>query len=109
VEPPSGDPTRRLVRGGPSGTFITYSRGKKSVCIDLSKPAGHEAFGKLLKTADALVHNLAPKAARKLKVTRLDCEAITPQLIYCHIRGLASRQAPTHRPGCTRSRLRNDW
>src|SRR5882724_690367 len=87
VEPPAGDPTRSLVRGGPSGTFIAYSHGKKSVCIDLSKPEGHAAFGKLLKTADALVHNLAPKAARKLKVTRLDCEALNPRLIYCHIRG----------------------
>ena len=44
VEPPTGDPTRSLVRGGPSGTFIAYSHGKKSVCIDLSKPEGHAAF-----------------------------------------------------------------
>jgi crotonobetainyl-CoA:carnitine CoA-transferase CaiB-like acyl-CoA transferase len=87
VEPPTGDPTRSLVRGGPSGTFIAYSHGKKSVCIDLSKPEGHAAFFKLLKTADALVHNLAPKAARKLKLTREDCEAVNPRLIYCHIRG----------------------
>ena len=27
VEPPVGDPTRALVRGGPSGTFIAYSHG----------------------------------------------------------------------------------
>ncbi len=87
VEPPSGDPTRSLVRGGPSGTFIAYSHGKKSVCIDLSKPEGHAAFCKLLKTADALVHNLSPKAARKLKLTRRDCAAANPRLIYCHIRG----------------------
>ena len=87
VEPPSGDPTRSLVRGGPSGTFIAYSHGKKSVCIDLAKPEGHAAFCKLLKTADALVHNLSPKAARKLKLTRADCAAVNPQLIYCHIRG----------------------
>lgn len=87
VEPPSGDPTRSLVRGGPSGTFIAYSHGKKSVCIDLAKPEGHAAFCKLLETADALVHNLSPKAARKLKLTREDCEAINPRLIYCHIRG----------------------
>jgi crotonobetainyl-CoA:carnitine CoA-transferase CaiB-like acyl-CoA transferase len=89
VEPPTGDPTRSLVRGGPSGTFIAYSHGKKSVCIDLSKPEGHAAFCKLLKTADALVHNLAPKAAKKLKLTREDCEAVNPRLIYCHIRGYA--------------------
>jgi len=53
-----------LVRGGPSGTFIAYSHGKKSVCIDLSRAQGHTAFCKLLATADALVHNLSPKAAR---------------------------------------------
>jgi crotonobetainyl-CoA:carnitine CoA-transferase CaiB-like acyl-CoA transferase len=87
VEPPSGDPTRSLVRGGPSGTFIAYSHGKRSVCIDLSKPEGHAAFCKLLQTADALVHNLSPKAARKLKLTRQDCEAVNSRLIYCHIRG----------------------
>jgi crotonobetainyl-CoA:carnitine CoA-transferase CaiB-like acyl-CoA transferase len=87
VEPPSGDPTRSLVRGGPSGTFIAYSHGKKSVCIDLARPEGHAALCALLRTADALVHNLAPKAARKLKLTQEDCAAINPKLIYCHIRG----------------------
>jgi len=87
VEPPSGDPTRSLVRGGPSGTFIAYSHGKKSVCLDLSKPEGHAAFLRLLTTADALVHNLAPKAARKLNLTQEECEATNPRLIYCHIRG----------------------
>lgn len=90
VEPPRGDPTRALVRGGPSGTFIAYSHGKKSVCLDLSAPEGHAAFLKLLSTADALVHNLAPKAARKLRLTREDCEAVNPNLIYCHIRGYAA-------------------
>jgi crotonobetainyl-CoA:carnitine CoA-transferase CaiB-like acyl-CoA transferase len=87
VEPPTGDPTRSLVRGGPSGTFIAYSHGKKSVCMDLSKTDGQAAFQRLLSTADALVHNLSPKAARKLKLTRADCEASNPRLIYCHIRG----------------------
>ncbi|WP_137919290.1 CaiB/BaiF CoA-transferase family protein [Hydrogenophaga sp. 2FB] len=90
VEPPNGDPTRSLVRGGPSGTFIAYSHGKKSVCIDLSKPEGTAAFLKLVASADALVHNLAPKAARKLGVTREDCAAVNPNLIYCHIRGYAA-------------------
>ena len=87
VEPPAGDPTRSLVRGGPSGTFIAYSHGKKSVCLDLSRPEGRDAFAKLLATADVLVHNLSPKAARKLRLTREDCQAINPRLIYGHIRG----------------------
>jgi len=90
VEPPAGDPTRSLVRGGPSGTFIAYSHGKKSVCINLVDEGGRAAFRKLLVGADALVHNLAPKAARKLGVTREDCAAINPNLVYCHIRGYAA-------------------
>jgi len=90
VEPPRGDPTRALVRGGPSGTVIAYSHGKRSVCIDLALPEGRAAFGQLLATADALVHNLAPKAARKLGLTREDCAALNPRLVYCHIRGYAA-------------------
>lgn len=87
VEPPQGDPTRSLVRGGPSGTFIAYSHDKKSACIDLASPDGRAAFLQLLGRADALVHNLAPQAARKLGLTREDCAAANPRLIYCHIRG----------------------
>jgi crotonobetainyl-CoA:carnitine CoA-transferase CaiB-like acyl-CoA transferase len=90
VEPPAGDPTRSLVRGGPSGTFIAYSHGKKSVCIDLTHADGRAALHRLLAGADALVHNLAPKAARKLGVSREDCAAINPDLVYCHIRGYAA-------------------
>lgn len=90
VEPPRGDPTRCLVRGGPSGTFIAYSHGKKSVCIDLSSDAGHAAFSALLATADILIHNLAPRAAARLRVTPEACKAINPHLVYCHIRGYAA-------------------
>jgi crotonobetainyl-CoA:carnitine CoA-transferase CaiB-like acyl-CoA transferase len=90
VEPPAGDPTRALVRGGPSGTFIAYSHGKKSACIDLTQAEGRAALRALLAHSDALVHNLAPKAARKLGVTREDCARINPQLVYCHISGYAA-------------------
>ncbi len=90
IESPMGDPTRSLVRGGPSGTFIAYSHGKKSACIDLAQPAGREALQALLAHADALVHNLAPKAARKLGVTREDCARINAKLVYCHISGYAA-------------------
>jgi crotonobetainyl-CoA:carnitine CoA-transferase CaiB-like acyl-CoA transferase len=90
VEPPAGDPTRSLVRGGPSGTFIAYSHGKKSACIDLATPGGRAALHRLLARSDALVHNLAPKAARKLGVSRADCAALNPDLVYCHIRGYAA-------------------
>lgn len=90
VEAPTGDPTRTLVRGGPSGTFIAYSHGKRSVAIDLTMPDGHAALLKLLATADVVIHNLAPGAARRLRVTYEQCLAVNPGIVYCHIRGFAA-------------------
>lgn len=87
VEPLSGDTTRSLVRGGPSGTFIAYNHGKKSLCLDLTAPEGREALARLMRTADVAIHNLSPSAARKLGVTTQDLAAINPALICCHIRG----------------------
>ena len=87
IEPPGGDPTRTLVRGGPSGTLIAYSYGKKSVCMDLSASASRAAFEKLLATADVIVHNLAPASARRLRLTYDDCTKAKPDIVYCHIRG----------------------
>ena len=90
VEPPRGDTTRNLVRGGPSGTIIAYSHSKQSIVIDLSQPEGHEAFCKLIATADCFIHNLAPSAVKKLKISAEDLAAVNPQLIYTHIRGYAA-------------------
>src|ERR1700676_2688384 len=41
--PPGGDRSRHLpfLRDGRSGYYVQQNRGKKSVCIDLTKPAGH--------------------------------------------------------------------
>lgn len=87
LEAPGGDPTRKLVRGGPSGTYIAYSRGKKSLCLDLASPAGQDVFQRLVKEADIVLHNLAPGSARKLGVTFEACNALNPRVVYCHIRG----------------------
>ena len=89
IEPPAGDPTRSLVRGGPSGTFIAYSHDKQSLALDLGRPEGADAFRKLLATADIVVHNLAPKSAQRLGVTYDECIKVRPQIVYCHIRGYA--------------------
>jgi crotonobetainyl-CoA:carnitine CoA-transferase CaiB-like acyl-CoA transferase len=90
IEPPTGDTTRALVRGGPSGTFIAYNHSKKSIALDLTTAEGLEVFRKLVATADVLLHNLAPSSTRKLGVTAEDVAAINPDLIYCQIRGYAA-------------------
>jgi crotonobetainyl-CoA:carnitine CoA-transferase CaiB-like acyl-CoA transferase len=87
IEPPIGDPTRKMVRGGPGGTLIAYSRGKKSICIDLKTSEGQAVLEKLVATTDILVHNLAPQSARRLNVTYEQCRRSNPELVYCHIQG----------------------
>lgn len=94
IEPPTGDTTRALVRGGPSGTFIAYNHGKKSLVIDLTTTEGKEVFHKLAATADVVIHNLSPSATRKLGITAKDLAHDNPDLIYCHIRGYS--EGPQH-------------
>jgi crotonobetainyl-CoA:carnitine CoA-transferase CaiB-like acyl-CoA transferase len=89
IEPPSGDTTRALVRGGPSGTLIAYSHSKKGLCLDLTSEGGRDAFRRLVASADVVIHNLSPGAARKLGVTFEDCNAANPAIIHCHVKGYA--------------------
>ena len=83
VESPAGDPTR-VMRGG---TFIAYSAGKKSICIDLGTDDGQRVFEKLLATADIVLHNFSPGGARRFRATREDCHRINPRIVHCHITG----------------------
>ncbi|WP_457091476.1 CaiB/BaiF CoA transferase family protein [Microvirga sp. P5_D2] len=87
IEPPSGETTRKLVRGGPSGTYIAYNRGKKSICLDLRSAEGQEILRRLIQHSDIVVHNLSPGAARRLNISYDDCAVINPEIIYCHIKG----------------------
>ena len=87
VEPPSGDTTRALIRGGPSGTIVAYSHSKKALCLDLTTEGGKQVFLRLVASADVVIHNLAPAAARKLGVTAADCAVVNPALIHVHIKG----------------------
>lgn len=89
IEPPAGDTTRALIRGGPSGTIIAYSHSKKAMCLDLTTDGGKEIFRKLAATADVVIHNLAPSASRKLGVTADDCMAVNPDIIHVHVKGYA--------------------
>ncbi|WP_075220475.1 CaiB/BaiF CoA transferase family protein [Acuticoccus yangtzensis] len=87
IEAPGGDTTRGLVRGGPSGTYIAYSRGKESLCLDLRNDEGQAILDRLLAGADIVLHNMSPGAARRLGLTYERAAAANPAVVYCHIKG----------------------
>jgi len=94
IESPEGDLLRTMTRGGPGGTFIAYSRGKKGICIDLKTEKGKEVFERLLARADVIVHNLAPSAAQRLGLSYDACRRVKPDIVYCHIQGYG--EGPRH-------------
>jgi crotonobetainyl-CoA:carnitine CoA-transferase CaiB-like acyl-CoA transferase len=90
VEPPDGgDPQRGLITSGliPGGAggvnFMIEqpNRTKRSVAINVAHPDGHEAFMKLVETADVFLTNYLPPIRRKLKVDTDDIRARNPNII----------------------------
>ncbi|MCS6844252.1 MAG: CoA transferase [Caldilineales bacterium] len=86
VEPPDGDPTRRL-RGFGTGYYPFFNRNKKSLALDLKAEAGREVVARLLETTDVLVENFAPGTMDRLGLGYADLAERYPRLIYCSLKG----------------------
>ncbi len=90
VEPPgTGDLVRRLgaTRGGLTPTFATSNRSKRSVVIDLKKPAGRDALERLVARADVFVQNFRPGTAERLGLGEAALRRLRPELVYVSISG----------------------
>ncbi|MBL7501255.1 CoA transferase [Frankia sp. CNm7] len=71
IEPPTGDMSRQVS----DAYFASLNRGKRSVCLDLTTPAGQNGLHELVAGAHALIVNQKPSAIRKLGLTY---EALRP-------------------------------
>jgi crotonobetainyl-CoA:carnitine CoA-transferase CaiB-like acyl-CoA transferase len=91
VEALTGDIARqiagRAVTPGMSSKFVHLNRNKRSVALNLKKPAGYEALMRLLKTADIMLWNVRPSAMKRLKLSYDDVRAVNPRIIYCGLFG----------------------
>jgi crotonobetainyl-CoA:carnitine CoA-transferase CaiB-like acyl-CoA transferase len=85
IETVQGDSTRLI---GPSRTpgmgsyFANLNRNKRSVALDLKRPAAREAIARLVDTADVFVHNMRIGAAQRLGLDYETLSARNPKLIY---------------------------
>jgi len=85
VEPPEGDIVRLngpARNPGMGHIFLNTNRNKRSIVLDLKKPAGLEAVLALAKTADVLVYNIRPQAMTRLGLAYEDVRAVNPRIIY---------------------------
>lgn len=76
--------------------FQTFSRGKKSVALELKTPEGRAAFEALVLEADAVVNNLRGDQPAKLGLTYEALKAINPAIVCAHLSAYGrgnSRQA----------------
>ena len=90
IEPPAGDPIRGIgpMRNpGMGAIFLNANRSKRSLVLDLKKPAGLAALADLLKRADVLVTNLRPQAMARLGLGYAEVAAINPRIIYTSLFG----------------------
>jgi crotonobetainyl-CoA:carnitine CoA-transferase CaiB-like acyl-CoA transferase len=70
-----------------SAMYATANRGKKSVALDLSKPAGVDALLQIAADADVLIQNFRPGAATRMGIGPDRLLELNPDLIYVSISG----------------------
>ncbi len=89
VEPPDGDSARRMPPfvNGESAPFMTWNRNKRSVVMDLKKPADKHALLALVEQADVLVENYRPGVLDRLGLGWDVLHARNPRLILASISG----------------------
>ena len=103
VEPPEGDLLR--LSGGSMGRdksmgpiYMAANRNKRSLCLDLKKPAACAVLKDLVKSADLFVHNSRPQAIERLGLGYDELKKINPGLIYAYSLGYKRSGPYGHKP-----------
>ncbi|MBA4180662.1 MAG: formyl-CoA transferase [Anaerolinea sp.] len=92
-EPGGGDFGRRMWKepDGFSAFFEALDRGKKSVCIDLRKPAGKQLALRLGEHMDVVVENFRPGTMEAWGLGYEEFKAVNQQVIYAQATGWGTK------------------
>lgn len=97
--PPYGDPTRagvpRINRR--SGTFVQQNRGKRSICVDLSRPEGVELVKELASHVDVVVENFSAGVMDRKGLGWDELHRINPRLIMASVTGFGQDGPLSHK------------
>ncbi|MEU4444443.1 CaiB/BaiF CoA-transferase family protein [Actinosynnema sp. NPDC050801] len=90
VERPDGGDFARhydTACGSVSSYFAWTNAGKQSLTLDLKHPAAAEIVHRLVATADVVLCNLSPDAARRLNVDASSLRQVKPDLVIGELSG----------------------
>jgi crotonobetainyl-CoA:carnitine CoA-transferase CaiB-like acyl-CoA transferase len=88
VEPPEGEARRSVgVIPGTSKIYQWANRGKRSLPLDLKKPAARDLVHLILPQIDVVVTNYRPGVPQRLGIDYETLSAMKPDLIYANISG----------------------
>jgi CoA:oxalate CoA-transferase len=98
---PSGDPSRALpfLRDGRSAYYIQQNRGKKSLCVDVKRPAGLEIIRALIPRVDVMIENYAPGVIARMGLGYDTVRVLNPKIVMCSISSLGQSGPLANRPG----------
>jgi crotonobetainyl-CoA:carnitine CoA-transferase CaiB-like acyl-CoA transferase len=94
VEAPRGDSNRALGAArspGMAALYLSCNRNKRSIVLDLKRPAARLALLKLIPGSDVFIHNNRPQVMQKLGLDYSDLRKLNPRLIYCGAYGYSKR------------------
>jgi formyl-CoA transferase len=100
--PVGGDDTRAFAppyQGDQSAYFLSVNRNKKSLTLNLKDDAAKEVLWQLIDTADIIVENFRPGAAKRLGFGYDEVAARRPEMIYATISGFGDTGPDATRPG----------
>jgi itaconate CoA-transferase len=75
---------------GLASHFVWLNRGKESVTLDITQPAGLAVLADLIARADVFVQNLAPGVAARLGFDSADLRTRHPRLVTVDVSGYGS-------------------
>jgi succinate---hydroxymethylglutarate CoA-transferase len=79
--------------------FHSFNRNKKSVTLDLKKPAAREVLHRLAARADALFDNLRGDLPEKLGLTYAQLAPANPKIVCAHLSAYGREGSRAHWPG----------
>ncbi|MFM0394965.1 CaiB/BaiF CoA transferase family protein [Paraburkholderia phytofirmans] len=82
-----------------SGHYLCSNRNKRSVTIDISKPAGQEIIRRLAANSDVLIENYKVGDLARYGIDYESLRAVNPNLIYCSITGFGQDGPYAKQPG----------